>query len=382
MNTYRAWDKLERRPGDDDGIVDFDVVPDYDNPLSFDSRKQVAGAIEELLDRAPHTGDYAEFSAAKLQASRMHLHLLDRRKVPLRKHAQTAMGVTPEKVDEEVIDDYRARLDDQLKEHGMRFDREYEDALVVREEPVELAKRLVGLTKTAKAVTSPFIPDNAAPAIRPKLVSKDEEWVGAAGTDAHGNLYVKINLHPRHKHTIARLAAIVVHEMQGHIAQFSLWQGKIRAAEMDPAMGITTMHTPENTQAEFNAQAIEQIGLLALAAADPEEGWKYEFQAGYNDLFAMVSHNAHLKLNSAYPESVVASYAADRLPFTSRENIEKSVLSGREDPMLRGYLACYEPAMAAARLLLAQPVKKQKAVLHETFSQPMTLPQIEALITG
>jgi hypothetical protein len=45
--------------------------------------------------------------------------------------------------------------------------------------------------------------------------------------------------------------------------------------------------------------------------------------------------------------------------------------------MQRGYMACYEPAMAAARLLLAQPTGQQQAVLRETFARPMTLAQIE-----
>ncbi len=382
VNTYRAWDELSRREDDDNRIIDIDVAPRYENSLVFDTTEQVTIALEDLLDRAPHSGDYSSFTAAKLRASLLHLHLLGGEKVTLREHVETAMGVTPEKVDEAVIDDYRTRLDSQLAEHGLGFDREFENALVVDEEEEVLRNRLLLLGEQGKVVTSKFVETAGIPDIQPQIVSEDEAWVGWAGTDDAGELVDKINIHPRHKHTIARLAAIVIHEVQGHITQFSIWRNKIQHGELDPAMGVTTLHTPENTQAEFNAQTIEQIGLRALATADKEDGWQYEFQAGYHDYSGMVAHNAHLMINSGYQEDQVIDYATNRLPFTSVENITKAIPARRRDPMYRGYFACYQPAMAAGRLLLAQDQAAQKAVLQETFSRPMTLAQIEALITS
>lgn len=383
VNTYRAWDELSRREDDDNyHVIDIDVAPRYVNQLRFNTSEQVTWALEELLDRAPYSGDYADFTAAKLSASLLYLRLLAGDKVTLGDHTRTAMGVTLEKVEENLIADYRERMDATLTEHGLRFEREHEAALVISEGKQKLVRRLLGVDRQTGDYTAEFTGADGGLAIEPTIVEEDAEWVGWFGTDDQGEVFEKINVHPRHKHTIARLAAIVIHEVQGHGAQFSIWRDKIRRGEMDPVMGINTMHTPECTQAEFNAQTIEQIGLRALVATDPENGWQYGFQADYHDYSEMVWHNAHIMINSGYAEEKVVEYAADRLPFTKLENIEKSIPERRDNPMIRGYFACYEPAMAAGRLLLARPVQKQKAVLRETFSRPMTLAQIETLVTS
>ncbi len=385
VNTYRAWDEFSRRgdrDNDDKRIIDIDVTPRYSSSLVFNDGQQVTSAFEELLEQTPRAGEYEDLIAAKLQASLLHQRLLAGDKVTFKDHVRTAMGVTPEMVDEELIEEYQERMDAILAEHGMRFNRSYENALVIDEDEQQIKKRLLDISQQTRDVSARFTGAGDAPAVEPTIVSEDKGWVGWFGTNDQGEPFVKVNIHPRHKHTIARLAAIVIHEAQGHGAQFSIWRQKIGRGEMDPAMGLVTMHTPESTQAEFNALTIEQLGLRALAAGDTAEAWQFEFQALYHDYSEMVWHNAHIMINSGNAEEKVVEYAAARLPFAKLDDIRKSVPAHRSDHMLRGYMACYEPAMAVGRLLLAQPEEKQKAVLGETFSRPMTLPQIRTLISG
>jgi hypothetical protein len=385
VNTYRAWDTMNRRPdpaNDDLRIIDIGVAPPYRNPLVFNDARQVEAAFDELLGRAPHAGEYGPFMVAKCQASLLHLRMGAGQKATLKYHAETAMGVTPKEIDETIIEECIESLDAQLAEHGLRFDRRFENALNIDEDEAQLKRQLETIGRQTRAFTVQFTGAEDVPAVEPTIVSEDKGWVGKFSTDDKGELYAKLNIHPRHKKTIAGLAAWLIHETQGHGGQFGLWKQQILNGEMDSSMGVTTLHTPEGTQAEFNALTIEQLGLRELGKADTAEAWLYRLQADYNDLFEMVWHNSHIRINSGYTEQAVAEYIADRLPFTDRENIEKSVPEHRKDLRLRGYLACYEPAMAVGRLVLALPEEKQKSILRESFSRPMTLAQIEELVVG
>lgn len=368
---------------DPNKIIDIDIAPYVVSPLVFETPGQVQTAFEGLLDRVPGANaQNGEFIERKIRASLLHLQFLAGDKIPFREHVQTAMGVTPELIDEDELDKQQEALDAELKKHGLGFESRYaeafDDQLVLKEPKVEIEKRLLGAAAWAGQLIADYTGRKPL-VVTPAITEVDKSWVGWFGTrTGSGKPFFKMNVHPRHKHTPARIGAIAVHEM-GHGTHFGIWKEAILRRDMSPVMGVTTMHTPENTQAEAYAQLIEQIGLRSFGGRD---AWQYQWQADYHDYLERVWNNAHIMINTGYDEPKVVDYVTGRLPFTAVDTIKQDVPERRDDPMIRGYFACYEPALDAVRPVLAMPTEQQKAVIARLGSQPLTEAQMRAVVAG
>lgn len=390
VDVYRAWDSWSRsRNGDvelspeedPNRIIDIDVAPEGDNPLVFEDESQVRAALEGLLERA-EAGDAqnGDFIERKIKASLLQLRLQAGEEVAFDEHARTAMGIAElEPIDEGALDNQQERLDARLKRHGLRFDRshsdKFEERMVLRW-PRERIRQLL-LETNDQAVSLIRWYTGVSPEIEPEIAEASEPWAGWFGTKAPGELFLKMNVHPRVKHTVARIAAIAIHE-NGHAAQFSNWKEAILLGDMSPAMGITTLHTPENAQAEAYALLIEQIGLRA---ARGDGAWRHHWQADYHDYLERAWYNIHLMSAGGEDPAKVMDYAAERLPFDSLQVIRDDLEAYLKDPALKAYLICYDPGLEAVRPVLSLPAAEQRRAIRWLGSQPLTLDQIKAGIS-
>lgn len=390
VETYRAWDDLARRhspagtPPEEDPnrIIDIDILPQGKRNKWFDDGPQVQAGMENLLEQVQAPRDdvpNGDFIARKLAASLLHLRVLAGDKVVFKDHVRGTMGLEAEPVDESEMDDQRTRLDDTLKRHGLGFDRQSYGDFVERlaiSDADQLAGKLAGAARWAGRFID--ISTGEKPLVtEPEVVKAPKPWVGWFGT-AEGQPFLKLNAHPQHAFNEGRIGAVVLHEM-GHGTHFGIWQRAILGGDMSPAMGVTTLHGPENVQAEAYAQLVEQLGLRATRG---EEAWQYHWQAEYHDYISKVWHNAHIRINTGHAEEMVVGYAGDRLPYTPEELIRLIVADNRDDPTLRAYMASYEPGLAAVRPVYDMPPARQREVLRQLGSQPLTLEGIQGVVQG
>ncbi len=205
--------------------------------------------------------------------------------------------------------------------------------------------------------------------------------------------FYKTNIHPRHEYTLGRIWANSPHE-RTHITQFGgLYKEAIIRGGMSVSAGVTSFHTPENTQAEFNAQAVEQMALRELGFSGKKNAWQYRFEADYQFYSDMVWNNAHIMVNSGVDEEEVVRYVEERLLLDTHENIAGNVSVRRDNPMFRAYFGgAYWPSLAVGIEMikpghLTEPGEEepgpedlqsaQKAVFGLTMSKPVRLDEIK-----
>jgi hypothetical protein len=403
VNIERAWHPMAKSAGDENGIVDIDVSPDFDNPYEFSNEAEVQAALIRLEIEAKEidSAQNVDFIRDKIRAHLMHLRV-GSGEVSLDEHVGAAMGTKPEMVDEDILDRHRNALDAQLRDAptgpALRYDLESRADLkqeLIIPDP-ELARRELMISNDhstgfilRKTGIQPVY-------IEPEIVEEDVEWSGYLGTEEKEFFY-KTNIHPRHEYTLGRIWANSPHE-RTHITQFGgVYKDAILRGDMSVSTGVTSFHAPENTQAEFNAQAVEQMALRELGASGREDAWQFRFQADYHYYAEMVWNNAHIMINSGAEEQEVVRYIEERLLLDTHENVAGAVPVRRDDPTIRGYFGgAYWPSLVVGMEMIKpghltdpggeQPEPEdlqsvQRSVLGLTMSRPVKLDEIKDKIT-
>jgi hypothetical protein len=329
----------------------------------------------------------------------MHIRVTSGEQVSIGEHVETAMGTKLEMVDEDILEKHRNALDKQLRDtpHGLpqlRYDLEHrqdlKDELIISD-----TARLRQELERSNTWSTGFILRRTGiqPVdIDPQIVEEDVGWSGYLGTEEKEFFY-KTNIHPRHEYTLGRIWANSPHE-RTHITQFGgVYKDAILRGDMSVSTGITSFHTPENTQAEFNAQAVDQMALRELGASDREEAWQYRFEADYQFYADMVWNNAHIMINSGAEMEETVKYVEDRLLLDTHENIVGSLTARRDDPTFRSYFGgAYWPSLVVGMEMikpghLTEPEAEQlatedlqaaqKAVFSLSMSRPVHLDEIK-----
>lgn len=396
VNIDRAWDTMAKN------IVDIDVSPDFgDNPYKFNDTGEVQKALDSLAEQAKEADSALNigFIREKIRAHLMHIRVSSGEQVSLDEHVEAAMGTQLEMIDEDILDKHRDALDAQLQNAptglSLRYDLKHQadirEELIITD-PARLQKEL----ERGNAWSTGFILRRTGiqpVAIEPEIVEEDAEWVGCLETDEAKEFSSKTNIHPRHVYTLGKIWANSPHE-RTHITQFGgMYKDAIMRGDMSVSTGVTSFHTPENTQAEFNAQAVEQMALRELGVGGREDSWQFRFQADYHYYADMVWNNAHIMINSGADEQEVVRYVEDRLLLDTHENIAGAVPTRRDDPTYRGYFGgAYWPSLVVGMEMIKpghltnpegeQPDPEdlqsaQKAVFGLTMSKPVDLGRIK-----
>lgn len=385
MNSFRrGWHAHAKKTGfPGEGVTDIDIAPQSDL-MDITSHRQARDVAEILLGQMPSDAPDKELLQKGLIADAMFAGVLTGDEVEYREYVETLMGVTPELIDEKHIQNLAKIVDALLEEQGLGLDAKYKDEYMKK---IVIGRKwfVVSAERRIKKILSSEL-DFAAGAVAkyidvpgeivvPELVSKDVSWVGYLGSNPDSSLFMEINTHKRHPQTIGRLAVLAAHEFAGHAVQFSIWRQRVLQNDFNPALALTTMHSPECTQLEAVTQTIEHLLL-------PNRSWHHDYEDVHVEYREAVFHNAHVKINSGMSEADVFNYVRERLPFETDENITGYITDSRDNPTIRAYFACYQPALDIIRPIFKMPFEQQRRVIGQLYREPMSVEQMRSLVSG
>lgn len=363
-------------------IVDVDVMPGGENPVSFSNRDEVRQRYEAFLDDSRlRDAPSEEFIRDRIAGQLVHLDLLEGQAVSVFDHLETAMGSELALVDEGVLDDRQQQIEDRLAEHGLGFDKKYaedfEARLGVARNKKAMRRHIIRFARRTGLLARDQRPGSSL--VVPEIVDVDAGWVGYFGTHPEtGEPFAQLNAHPRHGYTRARAAAIAVHEATGHAADFASKARAIRRRQMDPLFGELMPATRENVPSETIALGREQQVLRTMQGRN---AWEYHVQADYHDYVEMPWNNALIKINTGDSEDKVVAYMKDRLlPYEKEENIRGRLRDMRDDPMWRANAGAYEPGMRIVRSVMTLPVATQQKFFQEISKYPYNEAQMRAML--
>ncbi len=360
------------------GVVDVDVSP-LANVTVFDSLDDVRRTYEGMAESLPPDELDHDVLQGYIAADLMFARALGGEEFGLKDYVETTVGLTPELVPEATIQAKLTEVDSLLQQKGLRYDQasseKFQEMMVITD-PREVEQRFRAAHQAAQRSKSGYLdlPDEL-PEVRFESLA-GEPWSAWFTTGPARELLIRVNTHPEHRHTAGKLAALALHE-DAHATQMGLWKQGINRGEVSPALGLTAMHSPENTQLEAVAQLIESTPPAALSEA---EQWSIDYQLAYNDLKSMVQHNAHFMINDGTDEKEVLAYASERLPFEWAERLAGDLEAGRDDPMARAALAVYIPSLELVRPLVELPPAIRQQAITRLMPRPLTPTQIAEIV--
>lgn len=374
IGVYRGWDSFERAHNGPQ-IIDFDLT-EMSNTVSFDSREEILRALEDLLEQIDDYSHEREFLRDKVKASTVYLRALLGQQIPFSEYVRHTLGVAVKPFSDQELDLARGRVDELLLPYGIqlkpKYKNDFESKLTIAD-PEEIKR---GITDNQKFWLAQ-LRKNGIPA--PKRLDVNVEfvkidaywnnWISGSFTDG---ITLRINIHSRKKYEVGRPLMLCLHEICGHAVQMTLWKDLIAQGVINPACGLTTVHSPEAFVCEGLGQTVADF--LVDENDFPTEFWLSRWLQYYT---LMILHNAHLMIYEATPIKEILHYAKSRLPFTSHNTIEAELQDRATDPLYRTYQLAYASGEHMIRSLTGKFTPQQKRRLfYELYSRPMTPKQL------
>jgi hypothetical protein len=355
-------------------IVDFDLVPEYPEAEPFTSREQVLPRLLALREQVEVRDETTEFIRAKLNASVYYLRLLQGAEAEYYEHVRTMLGITPELIPEDEVDRQRRKLVALLKRLGLRFPsrrphpadfRAFDDAIRLTKEQAE---------KDANAQAAKFLPvvldllgfPELKVSYRIQLVEEEAYWRGWT-SGRKDDLLLRFNFHRNHRWRRGDMEYLTLHEVCGHFVHAALLARRIEAGELDPFIGISSVHDPHGFMGEGIADGLtyffpDEIPLSPYGVLAREQ----------TILRYYLDNNAHIRVNLGDSPLRLLGYL-QRNPFTPFATADLNLQRWRHNPLLRAYqysygIACKYHRRFAERMNRAQKV----AYLRYAFQRYVT----------
>src|SRR5712692_10052743 len=120
--VYRGWEAFERAQGGPQ-IIDFDLSS-IDDAASFNSRREILLALEDLCEQLNDSSHEGEFLRAKLQGSIFYLRALMGQQISFDEYLKHTLGILPEPFSTQEIDDTRDKINELLSSFGLQLQEE------------------------------------------------------------------------------------------------------------------------------------------------------------------------------------------------------------------------------------------------------------------
>jgi hypothetical protein len=375
--VYRGWDAFERAHGGPQ-IIDFDLTQ-VNDIVPFSSRLEVLSALEDLREHINGTSKEQEFLRDKLLGSSFYLRALLGQQIPFREYVQHTLGIPIEPFPDQELNVVRDRVNELLSTFGVELKaeckEEFEAKLTIHD-PEEIKR---GITDDQefwlRRLREKGIPTPDKLDLQVEFVKIDAYWSNWISGSFTEGMRLRINLHSRKKYELGRPLVLCLHEICGHAAQMTLWRDLIAQGRMNPACGLTTVHSPEAFVSEGLGQTVADF--LGDESDFPPEFWLSRWLQYYT---LMVLHNAHLMIYEAASIEEIFQYAHSRLPFSPPLAIEAEIRDRGRDPLYRSYQLTYAMGEHMIRSLSKEFDSQQKQFFFsEIYSTPMTPKQLQDL---
>ena len=375
--VYRGWHNFERAH-EGEAIVDFDLT-EMKNADSFESREEILAALTSLAEQLDTNSHDGEFLHDKVKGSIAYLRAVLGQSIPFDEYIRDTLGVSVTVFSDQELLAARNRVDELLSEFGIQLKPEYKEDFETRltiSDPEQIKQGITDQQEFWLARLRDYgVPTPNQFPVNVEFVKVDAYWSNWINGSVAEGITLRINIHPRKKYELGRPLMLCLHEICGHALQMVLWKERIAQGLINPACGLTTVHSPEAFVCEGLGQAVADF--ISDEVEFPREFWLSRSLQYYT---LMVLHNAHLMIYQSTPVEQILQYATTRLPFTSRVVIEAEIRDRRTDPLYRTYQLTYAAGEQMIRTLIRDLTSEQKRLLlRELYLTPMTPQQLTRL---
>ena len=375
--VYRGWESFERAHGGPQ-IIDFDLTEIQKTKL-FTSREEILTALSELHDQLDTNSQESEFLRDKLDGSIVYLRALLGQQISFHKYLQHTLGISITPFSEQELEMTRSLVNEHLSYFGLQLrpeDKEaFEQSLTIVN-PEEIQRGITDNQEFWLARLRNYgVPTPVRMHLKVEFVKVDAYWSNWISGSIADGITLRINIHPRKKYELGRPLMLCLHEICGHALQMTLWKEHIAQGVLNPACGLTTVHSPEALVCEGLGQTVADF--LRDENEFPREFWLTRCLQYYT---LMVLHNAHLMIYEPAPIEEILHYAQTKLPFTPHFVIEAEMRDRRTDPLYRTYQLTYAAGERMIETLIKDLTSEKKRVLlRELYLRPLTPKQLTQL---
>lgn len=337
IKTYRGWHELEKSSGID--IIDFDLIPAIEGE-KFRSRDEVLEKLRFLHDQIEPKNSQEEFIKAKINSSTYYLRALMGEKIPYREYVENIIGIAPQEIPENEISVQKEIMNDLLREVGYKPS---------KESFYQFSQRIRLTSKKQARIQADECERTLIPIVLEELgfqhikfphkirfVEERNYWMGWTSTTQEG-LLLRYNFHPLREWYLGDMEFMTLHEVGGHFVQAAILKKRIEYGEVNPLIGVTTVHEPHTFIGEGTANAISYF-LPEVDKALSPYGLLARAQRTVRDY---VQNNAHIWINEGRSEDELVEYIMEHHPFSSEENIRMNLNNWKNNPLRRAYQYVY-----------------------------------------
>jgi len=375
VDVYTRWNELEKQLttqwGTGEDIIDFDLLQPRKVP-EFKSRFQVLEKLEDLYDRVEPTTNEEQFIKAKLNASIYFIRALMGELIPFPEYMKNLTGVSPQLIPEEVVQKQKELMYAHMKDLGYKpesepFEEFYKRIIISKEEALRQME-------TVKTTVPPLVQkvldfDYLVIDHEIKKVEVDDFWGSWSSKKPGEPFLLRFNFHPTKQWRNGDIRRLALHEYVHFIHGQNLMNGIVKL-QINPFIGITTVHDPHTFSAEGTANTI-------LHLPEVEQGFsKYELLSRDRVITQhYLTNNAIIFANEGKNQDQILDYFSD-FPFLTKKLVIDSIARWKK-PSRKVYECVYGISHYTHRQLLDRlPPEKQKEFLRyelTTYEMPERL---------
>ncbi|HEV2987890.1 MAG TPA: hypothetical protein VG759_05575 [Candidatus Angelobacter sp.] len=375
--TYRGWDAFERAHGGPD-IIDFDLST-FEGLASFNSRREILFELSKLYDQLDGTANEEEFLRSRVRGSIAYLRALMGQQIPFPEYLEHTLGLVPVPFSDEEVENARAAVIEYLAPFDLILrveDRERFERKLLIHDANEIRKGIIGHQELwLRRLRDTGIPVPADLYFSVQFTQVDAYWSNWISGSVQKGITLNINLHARKRYDKGRPLVLCLHEICGHAVQMSIWRDLIAEGRLNPACGLTTVHSPEMLANEGLGQVVSE--LLTDDWVFPPE---FHLSRALQYYTLVILHNAHLMLYEQAPVENIIDYIIDCLPLADPDTIDYEIRDRGTSPLFRSYQLSYAIGeQTMMRLIQGLKLPQKRAFFLELYTRPLTPMQLSQL---
>lgn len=367
-------------------IVDFNLTGMWD-PMPFSDFTSVQYAYEKLGETLPSDEQDRALIEERIVADQMSARMLQGEPVDYDESIKDVTGFSPQELTQDYIDQLRDDLVGAMSTLGYTYDPDgvqaYYDRYLLHDGK-EIKQIFQGTFEPTQVVAARYVPVTETSITPDKWYrNKKIPWSGHISTDRDGNVVLLVNTHPNLRHTVARIALWSLHEVGGHKNHMDVMRSEIQQGAISPAVGLTSMLSPENTFMELQPAFTES--LMPEFARTEEERAVSDIELAHGDLFMAVLYNAAIRVSRErvtkdFVEQTIDEAAQDVL-FMPRARHETLIKAAMTQPTYRGALLTYaQVRLIMDPVIVSDDNDQRRTVMHDLYRKALTVAQAKQLV--
>lgn len=396
VDTYRQWDRFERRWKSGVTVKDFDLSPRVEKyPPYILNRDDALVRFGEVLNNLPllEKSDAREYLGAKAFSSIAYIIALEKAKrgeepMSLDTYLKATMGIVPQWVLPREKNEQFSKVESLFKELGFSYDPQgwsnfYQTYHLNRKQASEefssAQQKLIPVLLDILGDPALEIP------YKTKNVNEDVPWINWTSGDWQKGFLLRINYHARHDHrrVAGTQGMLVFHELGAHLGEAAVLKRNIDNGVINEGYGVTTIPGPEQWGLEGLAVSLPFMAPPLLEKFTGRERLLLQLAFELRYLTLLEYNNVHIELNRSHRRSDLELQEEVKyyLPWEEPVNMAKQFRIRLQDPYNRSYQMAYQDGTRFFRKIAKDLTDVEKnEIMKKLYEMPRTPRQILALV--